>query len=117
MRRIVVGAVSAAGLVIAVLAGTGWTDPGYNIPGPVATGVVLEQEGRGLITHLSGVDGQPLVLTVIDPRAQWIGVYHIDRSSGSLTLKSARKISWDLDLVDYNTGKPLPQEIRSGLPR
>jgi hypothetical protein len=54
---------------------------------------------------------------VIDPREQWIGVYHVDRASGEITLKSARKYTWDLQLIDFNSGKPLPQDIRSGLPR
>jgi hypothetical protein len=74
-------------------------------------------ESGALISHFGGGDGQPLALTVVDPREQWIGVYHVDRMSGQITLKSARKYTWDSQLLDFNSGKPLPQEIRSGLPR
>jgi hypothetical protein len=37
--------------------------------------------------------------------------------TGEITLKGARKITWDTQLTDYNSGKPLPQDIRAGLPR
>jgi hypothetical protein len=55
------------------------------------------------------------VLTVVDPRQQVISVYHIDLVTGKISLKSVRKMVWDLQITDFNTENPLPQEIRSKL--
>lgn len=114
MRRLIVGTIVGAGLVIATFAGTGWSDPGY---GPLPATTPAAVHDSGLITHVSGSDGQPLTLTVIDPREQWIGVYHVDRATGAIALMSTRKITWDIQLIEFNSGKPSPQDIRSGLPR
>ena len=55
------------------------------------------------------------MLTVIDPRQRVIGVYHIDLSTGKITLKSVRNIQWDLQVEEFNNVSPLPKEIRSSL--
>jgi hypothetical protein len=107
-----IGALLSAGVLIAILTGTGRSDPAYGPQQAVAATPALD---GGLITHLSGADGQVQTLTVLDPHSRWIGVYHI-AGSGEITLKSARNFSWDLQLIEFNSGKPLPQEIRSGLP-
>ncbi|HEY4233947.1 MAG TPA: hypothetical protein VGM76_11010 [Lacipirellulaceae bacterium] len=70
-----------------------------------------------LITHVSAVEGQPLVVTVIDTSQRAMAVYQVDRQTGEITLKSVRNFTWDLQMKDFNTGKPLPQDIRSGLPK
>ena len=70
-----------------------------------------------LITHVTAMEGQPLVVTVIDTSQRTMAVYHIDRATGEITLKSVRNFTWDLQMKDFNTGKPLPQDIRSGLPK
>jgi hypothetical protein len=44
-------------------------------------------------------------------------VYQIDRQTGEITLKSARNITWDRQLPEYNSGKPSPHDIRGGLSR
>jgi hypothetical protein len=116
MRRMIVGGLFGVGLVIAALVGTGWGDPGFG-PGPATTAPPRAADSNGLITHLTTTDGQPLTLTVIDAREQWIGVYHVDRGTGVITLKSARKITWDTQLFEFNGVKPTPQEIRSSLNR
>ena len=115
MRQMLMSGLVGGGLVIAILVGRGISQGSF---GPTATtpSYAPVQSGE-LISHFGGADGQPLALTVIDPREQWIGVYHVDRASGVISLKSARKYTWDLQLVEFNSGKPLPQEIRNGLPR
>jgi hypothetical protein len=114
MRGLLFGALVGAVLVIANLATESSSEPAFGAQGPSAA--VAAQDGA-ITTHLSGADGQPLTLTVIDPREHWIGVYHIDRSTGEISLKSARNITWDAKLIDFNSGKPLPQDIRSGQQR
>jgi hypothetical protein len=70
-----------------------------------------------LFTHVTATDGLPLTVTVVDTRQRVMAVYHVDRTTGESTLKSVRNITWDLQMTDFNTGKPLPQDIRNGLPR
>jgi hypothetical protein len=114
MRQILASGLVGAALVAAVFAGRGVSQGSF---APPATRSYAPVESGALISHFGGGDGQPLALTLIDPREQWIGVYHVDRASGQISLKSARKFTWDLQLLDFNSGKPLPQDIRSGLPR
>jgi len=115
MRRTLVSGLVGAGLMIVILAGPGASQGPF---GPTPMGPTYPPvHGSEVISHFGGADGQPFTLTVIDPREKWIGVYHVDRLTGEITLKSARKITWDTQLTDYNSGKPLPQDIRAGLPR
>ena len=51
-------------------------------------------------------------LTVVDPRTRVVAVYHIDRATGALSLKSVRNVHWDLQIEDYNSANPTPREIR-----
>ncbi len=71
-----------------------------------------------LITYLiPSADAKPTALTIVEPATKRIVVYHIDKTSGEISLKSAREIAGDLSLEYFNTGSPLPQEIKQGLAR
>jgi len=59
-----------------------------------------------------GGDGRQQI-TIIDPRQRVMAVYHVDRSSGALQLKSVRNLQWDLLIEDYNSGTPAPRDIRA----
>lgn len=113
MRHSVVGALLGASLVIGALAGRSSSEPPYGPP----IDVPARASGCELFTQVTATDGLPLTVTVIDPRQRVMAVYHVDRASGEITPKSVRNLTWDLQMTDYNTGKPLPQDIRSGLPR
>jgi hypothetical protein len=108
------GALVGAGLAIAALAGRGSLEPVFGQYGAAGQ---LPTVGSELIAHVTAADGQPLTITVVDPVERWIGIYQVNSASGEISLKSARNITWDLKLPEYNSGKPLPQEIRNGLPR
>ncbi len=110
MRRSLVGALMIAGLVIAVVTGRGFSEPvegqrGYFAPNPL--------QSAELITHVSAPDGEPKMLTVIDPRQRVIAVYHVDRTSGAIALKSVRNFTWDMQMIEFNSGEPSPQDIRA----
>jgi nitrogen fixation protein len=68
-----------------------------------------------MIVVPTSLGDKSLMLTVVDPKQQVISVYHIDLPTGKIALKSVRKIQWDLQITDFNTENPLPQEIRSKL--
>jgi len=58
-----------------------------------------------------GGDGRQQI-TIVDPRQRVMAVYHVDRASGALQLKSVRNLQWDLLIEDYNSGSPAPRDIR-----
>jgi hypothetical protein len=102
--------------VAAVVAAVSWpADAQHVAPGATyASGT-----GRNdLITYcLPGEAGKPTSVLVLDPLARRLVVYHINRESGEIVLKSARNITGDLGLDYWNSGSPLPQEIMKGLER
>ncbi len=59
-----------------------------------------------------GGDGKQQI-TVVDPRQRVMAVYHIDRATGALALKSVRSLQWDLQIEDYNSSSPAPRDIRA----
>jgi hypothetical protein len=59
-----------------------------------------------------GGDGRQQI-TLVDPRQRVMAVYHVDRTSGALQLKSVRNVQWDLLIEDYNSGTPAPRDIRA----
>jgi hypothetical protein len=116
MRSRMSGALLGAGLVIAAFAARGSSQP---VPVPAGPGEVVAsapQSGQ-LITHVTAVAGQPQTVIVIDPNSRVMGVYHVDSVSGEIALKSVRNFTWDLQMIEFNSGVPSPQDIRSGLPR
>ena len=113
MRQSLFGALLGAGLVIAVTASSGSTQQAFDA---LVTASPAAQSNE-LITHVTAVDGQPLIVTVIDPQQRVMGVYHVERSTGKITPASVRNFTWDLQMIEFNSGNPLPQDIRSGLQR
>jgi hypothetical protein len=111
MRRSLVGALTVAGLVLAAMAGRGFSEPPSSERGEYAP--YESPSARELITHMSAPEGQPHVLTVIDPRQRVIAVYHVDRASGEIALRSVRNFTWDMQMIEFNSGEPLPQDIRA----
>jgi hypothetical protein len=112
MRQSLLGALLVAGLVIAITAGRSASETA----GPLLAASPFDH-GDTLITHVTGTDGQEQMVTLIDPRQRVMAVYQVDRSTGKITPKSIRNFTWDLQMVEYNSGDPLPQDIRSGLQR
>ena len=58
-------------------------------------------------------DGTFQQITIIDPAQKSMCVYHINMATGSIDLKSARQIEWDLQLIFLNSQKPLPHEVQT----
>jgi len=113
MRHSLFGALLGASLVIAVSAGRSSSEPAQ---GP-AVDLPGSSHGGELITHVTAIDGQSQSVTMIDPRQRVMAVYHVDRNSGKITPKSVRNFTWDLQMIEFNSGDPLPQDIRNGLQR
>jgi hypothetical protein len=113
MRQSLLGAVIGAGLVIAMTADRGSSEPAG---GPLLSSSPFGASGA-LITHVTAAEGHEQMVTVIDPQLRVMAVYRVDRSTGKITPTSIRNFTWDLQMIEYNSGNPLPQDIRSGLQR
>jgi hypothetical protein len=121
MRSAALGLVFATGLLIGfgmVQADGpllyGQRPPAVPTPGPAGTARTA-QAGDCLALWSDGNGGPPQLL-VLDSRTRALAVYHVDRASGQVVLKSARNLQADLLLDEFNSGEPSPQEIRSLLP-
>jgi hypothetical protein len=55
------------------------------------------------------------VMLVVDPILKQVAVYHVDAVTGTLTLKSSRDISADLQVGDFNAQEPKPAALRKML--
>jgi len=81
-------------------------------------GTALSSHGV-LITHVHDLQGEKLRVVVIDPQTRTMGVYDIvqgnGNESGKIQLKSVRRISADLQMLEFNSGEPSPAEIQSRL--
>ena len=111
MRTVAVGAGVLASLLVAALVAAAVPQAGYAQQAPVAPAL----GGEGLIALSSPVGDKAQQVTVIDPATRVMGVYHIELASGEVTLKSVRRIHWDLQMNEFNATHPLPAEVRSML--
>ncbi len=88
---------------------------GDRVPGDRASGERAAQDrasGSDLVALSFDAEGRQQV-TVIDPRTRVMAVYHVERTTGALILKSVRNVHWDLLIEDFNSANPTPREIRA----
>ncbi len=55
-------------------------------------------------------------ITVVDPKAKSMAVYHIEPATAKIQLKSVRNLVWDLQMEHFNGQSPLPSELRQVQP-
>ena len=85
---------------------------------PMAEGLSAGLQSKGDVGQIDfgpahdGPDGRQQI-TIVDPRQRVMAVYHVDRVSGALALKSVRNLTWDLLIEDFNSGTPAPRDIRA----
>jgi hypothetical protein len=106
MRGVVVGA--AAGGVLVGLLGLWWADRSTLLA------QIEQPAGRPheiIAVPLAGESGS--FLAVISAQTRVMGVYEVHPTTGAITLRSVRNITWDLQLDELNTGTPTPKEIRA----
>jgi hypothetical protein len=79
----------------------------------------LPEPSDGLIAlSFPGEEGNGAhMVAVVDPETRVMSVYHIDRASGGISLKSVRSVHWDLQMEEFNGARPTPNEIRSLIQR
>jgi len=109
MRKAILGALLGAGLLMVA---AGAAPQGNEPPGPRTASPAIAA-GGDLIAVSATVGDKYQQLTVIDPKARVISVYHVELASGNVKLCCVRNIRWDLQMMHYNGDSPLPREIQS----
>lgn len=69
-------------------------------------------ESTGLWISDTAVDDARRLVLIVDPATRHAAVYHLDNATGSLLLKSARDITWDLLVDDFNAQEPRPAALK-----
>jgi hypothetical protein len=108
MQRALLAALIGTGLLLVSSAEPLASEPA--MPAQNLTGTIPSP--TGLIMHVDSTAGAPLAVIVLDPKERVMAVYHVDRSTGEIALKSVRSLTFDLQLMEYNSREPLPQSIR-----
>ena len=105
MRAAVSGVLAGAGLALLGVFAVG--------DGPRAQAVSVPASASSELVTLSNTmaDGSQQ-LTLIDPRSRSLCVYQIT-TGGELSLRSARKLHWHLQLTHPNNVAPTPTEVRT----
>ena len=111
MRNAVVG----GAFTVAIVAGSiiGWLATSQADAQRPAVGLPRSLEDSSLVTMTTDVDERRTQLAIIDPQSRAMVVYHVDKASGEVTLRSVRNFHWDLQMDEFNGKNPLPREIRS----
>jgi hypothetical protein len=65
-----------------------------------------------LMAFSSETGNGPALITLIDVKARVMCVYHVDRTTGQIELKSVRNVQHDLLMEEFNGVSPLPSDIR-----
>jgi hypothetical protein len=112
MKPVVLGVFLGVGLLTTAAA---FAQQRGEIVGQRAVPAPAAMAGSELIVVPTPLGEKAQMLTVVDPRQRVLAVYHIDLTTGKITLKSVRNIQWDLQISDFNNESPVPKEIRSSL--
>jgi hypothetical protein len=81
-------------------------------PPVVASRLPVAAAGDLMAFSSEAADG-PSQVTLIDAKTRCMCVYHVDRQTGEIELKSVRNFQWDLRMEEFNGVRPLPREIRA----
>lgn len=71
--------------------------------------------GGPLWVSESPVDDTTRLLIVVDQESRRTAIYQINAQTGTLTLRSTRDISWDLQVSDFNAQEPRPAALQKML--
>ena len=80
-----------------------------------STALGASEDTQGLWVSTSPIDTGLQMLLVVDPSRQVLAVYHIETSSGKVSLQSTRALRYDLQIEDFNAADPKPSSIKKML--
>jgi len=92
-------------LIVAVVGGDAWWNQSH-------AQQPAQRQSDLIALNSDVIEGRQQVV-VIDAKTRVMSVYHIEQGTGVISLKSVRSIAADLLMDEFNTGSPLPREIRA----
>ena len=101
LMGVLLGVAVLAGLVV------------IGLPGEVSAQRPVNETGTELIALATPAGTDRQQVTIIDPKSRSMSVYHIDLSTGAVSLKSVRNIHYDLLMSDYQAVRPTPRDVRA----
>ena len=75
----------------------------------------MQMGAGGFVAHVVESELHPARVIFIDGQRQVLAVYEIGSSKGEIKFLSSRNLSFDLQMMGYNTVKPMPEEIKKQL--
>lgn len=79
-------------------------------------GVDASKTSAGVTYQVVPQPGGVTQVFLFDPAAQRLCVYHVDPNTGAIALKGVRNVSFDVQMMQFNSENPSPQDVRAGLP-
>lgn len=79
---------------------------------PPSIGQVGGGQGTPLWVTMTPIADDRQMLVVVDANERTAAIYHVDAATGTMTLKSARSIRWDLLVGEFNAQEPTPSALR-----
>jgi len=112
MRTAVLGLLVTVGLVVLVAGVCTQRNPVF-AQFPADSPPHQAQTDEKLIAFSAPSGDTRQQITLIDPVLRTMSVYHIEKDTGEITLKSVRRFHWDLQMEEFNGVDPTPRDIRS----
>ena len=69
----------------------------------------------GMIAHVQEIEGRPTRVIVIDPALRVMAVYEIGREKAEIKFLSSRNMSYDMQMLGFNSVDPSPEDIKKTL--
>jgi hypothetical protein len=70
-----------------------------------------------MISHVLEVEGRSTRVIVIDATLRVMTVYEIGREKGEIKFLSSRNLSYDMQMLGFNTTDPSPEDVKKTLER
>lgn len=69
----------------------------------------------GMISHVQESETRPTRVIVIDPALRVMAVYEVGREKGEIKFLSSRNLTYDMQMLGYNSVDPSPEDIKKTL--
>ena len=112
MRAVVLGSLVVIGFVIAAVAAAPDRQDGLP-PRGIPIHFYPNAANSDIVVVSANVRDQYQQVTFIVPKQRMILVYHVEFATGKIAFQAARSFEFDLQMTQFNTKDPLPEEIKA----
>ena len=105
----------AGALLVSLCVAAAWQGLASPVVGQPGSKAISQPTNSLVVTRIGTGQAGKERLVVVDTVSQTMAVYHIGEAKGEIRLESVRNIRWDLQVQEFNSASPTPEEIRAGL--